>query len=773
FVQANLPGASPDTVAATVAAPLERHLGQIADVTQMTSSSSVGSTRIVLQFGLDRDVDGAARDVEAAINAARADLPTALRSNPSYHKANPADAPVLILSLTSSTLTQGQLYDAASNILQQRLSQLDGVGEVDLGGSSLPAVRVELNPTILAKYGIGSEDVRAALASANANSAKGAIEFGGQHYQIYTNDQATQAAQYRDLVVAYRDNAPVRLSDVAQVLDSVENVRNAGLANGKPAVLVILYGKPGANVIQTVDGVLKMLPVLQASLPSNVDMRVALDRSATVRAALHDTEITLVAAVLLVILVVFLFLGDPRAALIPSVAVPISLIGTFAGMYLCGFSLDNLSLMALTISTGFVVDDAIVVLENITRHIEAGMPRMEAALKGAREVGFTVLSMSLSLVAVFLPILLMGGIVGRFFREFAMTLSLAIGVSLLVSLTTTPMMCSLLLRERKGRQKEERRGRGARFFAAVKRGYAGTLDSALRHPRIVLLALFATIVLNFVLFVAVPKGFFPEEDTGMLIGGIQADQSISFQLMKQKFTQFMSIVQTDPEVANVVGFTGGRQLNSGFMFVTLKPLAERKLSADQVIGRLRPKLGAVTGAKLFLQAAQDFRAGGRQSNAEYQYTLESDSNTELYEWTPKLAAALQHSTVLTDVNSDQQQGGLETDLVLDRDTMARLGITPAQVDNALYDAFGQRQVSTLYKQNNQYHVIMEVSPEYWQSPDSLKYIYVSTAGGAASGTQGTNAVTGTVSGKGRGAAAAPTAAQVAADSARNAAINSI
>ena len=766
FVQATLPGASPDTVAATVAAPLERHLGQIADVTQMTSSSAAGSTRIVLQFGLDRDVDGAARDVEAAINAARADLPTALRSNPTYHKANPADAPVLILALTSDTLTQGQLYDAASNVLQQRLSQLDGIGEVDLGGSSLPAVRVEMNPTALAQYGIGMEDVRAALASANANSTKGAIEFGGQHYQIYTNDQAIRAAQYRDLVVAYRQGAAVHLTDVAEVDDSVENIRNAGLANGKPAVLVILYRKPGANIIQTVDGVKSLLPVLQASVSADMQIHVALDRSTTVRAALHDTELTLAIAVLLVILVVFLFLGDWRAALIPSMAVPISLIGTFAGMYLLGFSLDNLSLMALTISTGFVVDDAIVVLENITRNIEAGMPRKEAALKGAQEVSFTVLSISLSLVAVFLPILLMGGIVGRFFREFGVTLSLAIGVSLLVSLTTTPMMCSLILRE-KGRS--GRPGLGARVFAAAHRGYAGTLDSALRHPRLVLLSLFGTVVLTVVLFVVIPKGFIPQEDTGLVFGGIQADQSISFQLMEEKFKQFMGIIRQDPAVANVVGFTGGRQTNSGFVFVTLKPLDERHLSADQVIGRLRAKLGVVAGAKLFLQAAQDFGAGGRQSNAQYQYTLQSDSSADLYTWAPRLAAALQDSAVLKDVYSDQQQGGLETDLVIDRATAARLKVTPAQIDNALYDAFGQRNVSTIYEQQNQYHVVMEVAPQYWQSPDSLKYVYVSTSGAAASGTQGTNAVAGTVSAKGT----TPVASAVAADSARNAASNAI
>ena len=772
-VQATLAGASPDTVAATVASPLERHLGQIADVTQMTSSSSAGNTRIVLQFGLDRDIDGAARDVEAAINAARADLPASLRSNPTYRKVNPADSPVAIIALTSNSLTQGQIYDAATNVLQQRLASLDGIGEVDLGGSSLPAVRVELNPTTLNKYGIGMEDVRAALASANANSTKGDIEFDGKHYQIYTNDQATKAAQYRDLVVAYRNNAAVRLTDVAEVNDSVENIRNAGMANSKPAVLVILYRKPGANIIKTVDGVRSLLPVLQASVPADLDIRMTLDRSTTVRAALHDTELTLVIAVILVILVVFLFLGDARAALIPSVAVPISLIGTFAGMYLLGFSLDNLSLMALTISTGFVVDDAIVVLENITRHIEAGMSRKEAALLGAKEVSFTVLSISLSLIAVFLPILLMGGIVGRFFREFAMTLSLAISVSLLVSLTTTPMMCSLLLRERGAGHKEKRPSLFARIFEALRRGYASTLDSALRHPRLILLSLLATVVLTVVLFITIPKGFFPQEDTGLVVGGIQADQSISFQLMKQKFDQFMAIVRSDPAVENVVGFTGGRSTNSGFVFVSLKPLAERKLSADEVIARMRGKLSVVPGARLFLQAAQDFGAGGRQSNAQYQYTLQADSAKELYEWAPKLAAALKDSTIVQDVNSDQQQGGLETDLVIDRGTAARLNVTPSEIDNALYDAFGQRSVSTIYEQVNQYHVIMEVAPQFWQNPDSLKYIYVSTSGGAASGTQTTNAVAGTVSGTGRSASAAPTAAAVAADSARNAAINAI
>jgi multidrug efflux pump len=770
-VQANMPGASPDTMAATVASPLERHLGVIADVTEMTSQSAAGSTRVVLQFDLSRDIDGAARDVEAAINAARADLPAALRSNPTYHKANPADAPVLILALTSDTLTQGQIYDSASNVLQQRLSQVDGIGEVDLGGASLPAVRVEINPKALSKYGIGLEDVRAALASANADSPKGMIQFGGQRYQIYTNDQATRADQYRDLVIAYRGGAAVHLSDVAEVDDSVENLRNAGLSNGKPSVLVILYRKPGANIIETVDAVRALLPVLQASVPPGTEIRVAQDRSTTVRSALHDTEITLAIAVLLVIMVVFVFLRDRRAALIPTVVVPVSVIGTFAGMYLLGFSLDNLSLMALTVATGFVVDDAIVVLENVTRHLEAGEPPWKAALQGTREVGFTVLSMSLSLVAVFLPILLMGGIVGRFFREFGMTLSLSIGVSLLLALTAAPVMCSRLLRARDPAPPSPLAARAQKAFEWLRSHYATSLDWALKHPRLVMFSLLLVVMLNFALYVIIPKGFFPQSDTGRLIGGIQADQSISFQLMKQKFQQFMAIIQADPNVENVVGFTGGRQTNSGFVFISLKPLGERHLSADQVIAKLRVKLNQVPGARLFLQSAQDVGGGGRQGNAQYQYTLESDSTALLYEWGPKLMAALQHDPVIQDVNSDQQQTGLETDLVVDRDTAARLGITPREIDNTLYDAFGQRQVSTIYAQQNQYHVVMEVAPQYWQSPESLKDIYVSTSGGSASGTQTTNAVAGTAAGR-KGSATA-SAAAIAADSARNLSLNSI
>jgi multidrug efflux pump len=778
-VQAQLPGASPETVATSVASPLERHLGTIADITEMTSQSSVGTTRITLQFGLNRDIDGAARDVQAAINAARADLPASLRSNPTYHKVNPADAPILILALTSPTMTAGQLYDSAATVLQQALSQVDGVGEVDVSGSANPAVRVELEPQALFHYGIGLEDVRAALASANANSPKGAIEFGPNRIQLYTNDQANKAEQYKDLVIAYRNGAAVKLSDVAEVVDSVEDLRNLGLMNGKPSVLVILYRQPGANIIETVDRVKAMVPQLKASLPEAVDITPTADRSITIRASLKDTEHTLLIAVGLVVMVVFLFLRNWRATLIPSVAVPISIIGTFAAMYLMGFSIDNLSLMALIVATGFVVDDAIVVLENISRHIEAGVPRVRAAYLGAREVGFTVMSISLSLVAVFLPILLMGGIVGRLFREFALTLSLAIGVSLIVSLTVTPMMCSRLLRETHA--KEE--GRIARWleraFMTLQRGYERTLTWALARPLLILAILIATVALNVCLYIIIPKGFFPQQDTGRLMGGIMADQSTSFQAMKGKFSEMMHIVQGNPAVDSVVGFTGGRQTNSGFMFVSLKPKSERKLSADQVIAQLRTPLSHVAGGQTFLQAVQDIRVGGRQSNAQYQFTLLADSTPDLYKWGPKLTDALKLRPELADVNSDQQQGGLESMVTIDRVTASRLGITPSQIDNTLYDAFGQRQVSTIYNPLNQYHVVMEVAPRYWQSPDMLKQIYISTAGGAPSGAQTSNAVAGTVTGPSASVVARTSAsgqsssASVATDTARNLANNSI
>ncbi|HTV89153.1 MAG TPA: efflux RND transporter permease subunit [Stellaceae bacterium] len=744
-VTATMPGASPETMATTVATPLERHLGIIADVTEMTSQSTVGSTRITLQFGLDRDIDGAARDVQAAINAARIDLPTSLRSNPTYRKVNPSSFPILILSLTSDTMTRGQIYDLASTILQPALSQIDGVGEVDIGGSAAPAVRVELNPLPLFKFGIGLEDVRAALASANANSPKGAVTEGDRSYQLYTNDQASAPDDYKPLIIAYRNGAPVTLSDVSTVEEGPENLRNAGLANGKPAVLVIVRSEPGGNVIDTVDSIRAELPQLRASLPRSIDMRVAMDRSTTIRASVHDVEATLLIAIGLVILVVFAFLRNFRATLIPSVAVPVSLIGTFAVMYLLGYSLDNLSLMALTVSTGFVVDDAIVVLENFTRHVEAGMARREAALLGAGEVGFTVLSMSLSLIAVFLPILLMGGIVGRLFREFAMTLSIAILISLIVSLTTTPMMCAYVAMPQMQAKPARWKLAAERVFEAMLNFYRQTLAEALRFPLVVAAILIATVVLNVYLFVLVPKGFFPLQDTGRMIGGIQADQSISFQLMKHKLTQFIRIIGHDPAVDSVVGFTGGGQTNSGFVFISLKPLSQRKDSVFQVIGRLRRQLNQVAGARLFLVPVQDISVGGRQSNAFYQYTLTGGELQQLYQWAPKVTAALEKLPELTDVNSDLQQKGLETDLVYDRATAARLGLSISQIDNTLYDAFGQRQVSVIYTPRTQYHVVMEVAPQYWQSPDTLKQLYVSTAGGPVSGTRSTNALTGTIS----------------------------
>ena len=769
-VQATLPGASPQDVATTVASPLERHLGQIADVTEMTSSSTVGSTRITLQFGLNRDINGAARDVQAAINAARADLPTSLRTNPTYRKVNPADAPILVLTLTSDTATRGDLYDAASTVLSQKLAQVDGIGEVTVSGSSLPAVRVELIPQALYKYGIGLEDVRAALASANAHSPKGGIDVGDQRYQIYSNDQANKASDYQSLIVAYRNGAAVHLSDVGEVSDGVENLRNAGLSNGKAAILIILYRQPGANIISTVDLVKALMPQLRASISPAIDVNLAVDRSTTIRTSLRDVERTLVMAVLLVIVVVFAFLRNLRATLIPVVAVSVSLIATFAAMYLMGYSLDNLSLMALTVATGFVVDDAIVVLENITRYIENGMSPLEASLKGANEVGFTVLSMSISLIAVFIPILLMGGIVGRLFREFAMTISIAIMISLAISLATTPMMCAVLLRG----HSDQGHGRlyqfSERFFDSMLDFYRRTLTFSLRHPASIMLILAAVFGLNFYLYDVIPKGFFPQQDTGRVVGSIQADQSISFQLMQQKLAQFVTIIKQDPAVETVVGFTGGGQTNSGFVFASLTPLGERNISADGVITRLRKEMAVVPGATMFLQAVQDIRVGGRASNAQYQYTLQGPTLEELNEWSPKIAAALQRETsVLADVNSDQQNKGLESDLVIDRDAAAQLGITVSQIDNTLYDAFGQRQVSTIYVARNQYHVIMEVAPRYWQDPETLKDVYVSISGAAVGGSQATNAVAGTVVAPGTSTSANSANAQAA----RNLATNSI
>jgi multidrug efflux pump len=731
-VQAALPGASPETMAATVATPLERSLGRIAGVTEMTSRSSLGSSQVTLQFELSRDIDGAARDVQAALNAARRLLPTGLPSNPTYRKVNPADAPIMILALTSDTMTQGQMYDAGSTIIGQKLSQLQGVGQVQVGGSSLPAVRVELDPQTLNKYGIGFEDVRAVLSATNANRPKGALEEGDRRWQIYANDQATKAADYLPLIVAYRNGAAVKLTDLGEVVDSVQDLRNAGSSNGKPAVLIIISRQPSANTIETVDSITAMLPQLRASIPGAINVDVVMERTRTIRASLRDIERTLILAVFLVILVVFIFLRNWRATLIPSVVVPVSLIATFGAMYLFGFSLNNLSLMALTIATGFVVDDAIVVLENVSRHIEEGMPRMQAALQGAREVGFTVLSMSLSLIAVFIPILMMGGIIGRYFREFAVTLSVAILISLLLSLTMTPVMCSRLLRSGKGRRHGRFHAWSERAFESLRHGYERSLARVLDHGVIVMLVLFATVCLNVYLYVVIPKGFFPQQDTGRLIGFIQADQSISFQALQGKLAGFISIVRADAAVENVVAFIGGgfHARNTGTMFVQLKPLAERKEPADKIIARLRVKLAKEPGANLFLNSVQDIRVGGHQTNATYQYTLQADDLAELRTWEPRIRAAMSNLPELVDVNTDAQDKGLQTSLLIDRDAAARLGVSPRLIDTTLNDAFGQRQVSTIYSALNQYRVVMEAAPQYWQSADSLNDVYVSTPKGA-------------------------------------------
>ena len=726
-VSASLPGASPEVMAATVATPLERALGRIAGVNEITSQSSLGSARVTLQFDLNRSVDGAARDVQAAIQAARSELPSSLPNNPTYRKVNPADAPSIILAMTSDTLSQGQIYDAASTIVAQKISQVAGVGQVTVGGSSLPAVRVELNPTTLNKYAISFSEVRAAIIANNANRPKGIVEDGEKSWQIYANDQAKKAADYLPVIVAYRNGAAVRLADVGDVVDSVQDLRNAGIANGKPSVVVLVTTQPNANIIETVDRVLALVPELQASIPATVNLKVVMERTTTIRGSLRDAERTMAIAVGLVIMVVFLFLRNWRATLIPAVAVPVSLIGTFSFMYLFGYSLDNLSLMSLTIATGFVVDDAIVVLENVSRHIEKGVAPFEAALKGAREVSFTVVSMSLSLIAVFIPILLMGGIIGRFFREFAVTLSIAILVSLLVSLTTTPMMCARLLK-RADPAKAKTPGRLSRWSDAaigrVNRGYEKSLKVALRFPFVVFLTLVAAIGLNVYLYVIIPKGFLPQQDTGRIVGFIQADQSISFQAMRGKLTEFVDIVMADPAVENVVAFTGGGQRNGGQMFMSLKPLKERQVSADAIAARLRLKLAKVAGANLFLTPAQDFRGGGRQSNSAYQFTLQGDDVSELRKWAPLLQNALQDVPELTDVNSDQQVRGLQMSLIIDRPTASRMGVTPAMIDTALFLAFGQAQVSTIYSALNQYRVVMEVAPEYWQSPEALNGIYV-------------------------------------------------
>jgi multidrug efflux pump len=746
-VRASLPGASPETMATSVATPLERRLGVIAGVNEMTSSSGSGSTRINLQFELNRKIDAAAREVQAAINASRSDLPATLRSNPTYRKANPSDAPIVILALTSKTRSPGQVYDAVSNLVQQKLAQVPGVGDVELGGGSLPAVRVELLPFALNRYGVSMEDVRAAIQASAANRPKGAIEGDDRRLQIYsqasTSTGGRSAADYRGLVVAWRDNVAIRLADVAEVIDGVENTNTLGLFNGEPAVVVLVTRQPGANVIQVVDGIRALLPELQAQLPQDVQLQVASDSTNSIRSSLHEIEVTLLISIVLVVLVVSAFLRSLRATIIPAVATVVSLLGTFGVMYLLGFSLNNLSLMALTVATGFVVDDAIVVLENTSRHIENGMDRMQAALLGAREVGFTVLSISLSLVAVFIPLLFMGGQVGRLFREFAVTLSAAVLISLVISLTTTPMMCAWLL---KPKTDDRPPGRLARIFergfARIHRSYEISLDWAIGSVWLVMLILVAVIGLNAYLFIAAPKGFFPQQDTGQINGGLRADQSISFQAIQGKLRQLVDIIKRDPAVDTVVGFTGGGRAGGGFLFVNLKPVSERKDAGQAVIARLRPQLAQVTGVSLFLNPVQDVRMGGRQTNSTYQYTLKSDNLADLRLWATKLADAMKGQAALTDVDTDQQENGVESFVTIDRDSAARLGLTARDVDNALYDAFGQRQVATVYDELNQYHVVMEVAPRFARSPESLKDVYV-PAKGSTAGNATTSAATAT------------------------------
>jgi len=729
-IAANLPGASADIMASSVATPLERQLGHIAGVTEMTSASSLGNTTITIQFDLSRDIDGAARDVEAAINAARSYLPSNLPTNPIYRKVNPADAPILVLGLTSDNYGPARMYDEATTLIQQKLSQLQGVGQVIVGGGALPSVRVEVNPTALASYGLTLANLQSVLSLQNADLPKGQITDGRLSADILANDQISHAEQYRPLVVGYRNGAAVRLRDVAEVTDSVQNVRVAGYLNGKRAVPLIIFRQPGANIIDTIDAIRGQLPFLRAIVPRGMNLTVVLDRSTTIRASVDDVEATLLISIALVIVVVFVFLRNGRATLIPGVAVPVSLIGTFAVMYLFGYSIDNLSLMALTISTGFVVDDAIVVMENIARHREQGLTAFAAALKGAREIGFTVISISVSLVAVFIPLLLMGGIVGRLFREFAVTLSTAIVVSMVVSLTTTPMMCAHFL-------KEEGSGPHGRLYRASERAFQGllswyrrSLEWVLAHPYSTLTALFFTIALNVALVFVIPKGFFPPQDTGAIVGGVRGPEDASFPAMNAALQQMVRVVQADPGVENVVAFTGGSgATNTGFIYVALRPLSDRKASAFQIINRLRPQLNRLTGASAFLQAAQDLRIGGRLSNAMYQYTLQADNVKALARWGPVLLEAMKPLPGLQDVSSDQQNGGLDEVLDYDRVTAAKLGLTAQSLDSALYDAFGQAEVSIIYTQLNQYYVVLEVAPQYSAGPGALRQVYLHNADG--------------------------------------------
>lgn len=743
-VRASLPGASPETMASSIATPLERSLSRIAGVTEMTSISTQGSTNITLQFDLDRNIDGAARDVQAAIVAARALLPTGLPSNPTYRKVNPADSPIMVMAMTSDTLSVDQIYDAADSILAQKLAQVTGIGQVTVGGSAQPAVRVTVVPALIQAMGITNEEVRTTIFKANMNLPKGTLENTHRRWVVQANDQAKTAADYKPVIVAWRKSGgPVRLGDIATVTDSVQDTRTIGLTNGQRSIMLILYRQPGANIIETVDRVKAIMPQLEAAIPAGIRVQTVMDRTPTIRASLKEVERTLVLSVALVILAVYLFLKNGRATLIPGIVVPVSLIGTFGVMYLCNYSLDNLSLMALTIATGFVVDDAIVVLENITRHREAGMPLRRAVLQGTREVSFTVVSISLSLIAVFLPILLMGGIIGRLFREFAVVLSIAILISMVISLTVTPMMTDILLRQHEGTKRRlvprnqfsrlrawiGKLGQGMQSlqrgfgvgFDRVYNAYARTIGWALDHRKLMLAGLFVTIGLNVYLYKIVPKGFFPQQDTGRIMGFIQADQSVSFNTMKEKLATFIHIIQEDPAVAVVSGFTGGSQRNSGIVFISLKPLSERELSADEVVNRLRQKLGNVPGAGLFLVPMQDIRIGGRPSNAQYQFSLQSDDIQELREWEPKIRAALSKLPELADVNTDQQDLGLQTRVEIDRDAAFRLsGVTPKMIDAALNDFFGQRQVSVIYRPLNQYRVVLEAAPEYTQSPDSLE-----------------------------------------------------
>jgi multidrug efflux pump len=729
-VQAMLPGASPETMASSVATPLERAFGRIAGLTDMTSTSFLGQTSIVLQFDLNRNIDAAGRDVQAAINAANSNLPSNLPSKPTYRKVNPADAPIMIVALTSDTETTGQMYDAADSILQQKLSQIDGVGQVTVGGGALPGVRVEVNPTQLNAAGISLEQLRTVLAASNANRPKGEMADDTRAWSLSTTDQLLKADQYRPLIVAYHNGAAVVLSDVAEVDDSVENVRTAGMIDAKPAVLVIIYRQPGANIIDTVDRIYAALPALHASIPADIKITVGMDRTTTIRASVHDVEFTLLISIALVIMVVFLFLRNLRATLIPGIVVPISLVGTFGIMYLFGYSIDNLSLMAMTISTGFVVDDAIVVIENISRYLEEGYTPFKAAVRGTREIGFTVMSISISLIAVFIPILLMGGIVGRLFREFAVTLAAAVAVSMVVSLTTTPMMCAKLLRSEHGREHGRFYQTSENVFNWMLAFYERTLKWVLQHPALILTVALATLVLNIYLFKIIPKGFFPEQDTGRVMGAVLADQDISFQAMQQRLIEIVKLIDKDPAVDNALAFTGGNgATNTANSFIALKPLSVRKVSAQDVIARIRKRAAKVAGVSLYMQAVQDLRIGGRMANAEYQYTLQSDDLPQLMEWAPKLLQKMRTIPQLADVSSDQQNSGLAANLVIDRPTASRLGISPELLDNTLYDAFGQRQVSTMYTQLNQYHVVMEAAPEFWQNPDGLKEIYVSSSTG--------------------------------------------